>query len=172
MVHGRVVETFVRIDCLARDFTRDGKRPAINLPHITFSYLVALRIEVREVSQRISGRVAKLAIGVNHAIQNLGRNSYVFLIVRGRSPQSQYLRALFADDLVRRDRVARGLVHGLAFAVYRPAVSDHRFVRRLVARGQANHQRRVEPAAMLIRTLDVDVSRPRHVPLRNEHGDG
>ena len=107
MVHGRVVEPSVRIDRLASDFTRDGERPAINLPHIPFRYLVDLRIDVRDISQRIPGCVSALARGVNHAIQDLGRNSHVFLIVRGRSPQTKYLGPLFADDLLRRDRVSR-----------------------------------------------------------------
>ena len=69
-------------------------------------------------------------------------------------------RARFFDHFVRRHGITGGLMHRLALRINRPTVCQHRFVRRSIVDGEADHQRRIEPAAKLVPALDVNVCRP------------
>ena len=78
-------------------------------------------------------------------------------------PEPQDLGAALLDDLLRLDRVAERLRHLASLLVDEEAVRDDRAVRRPAARAEADEQRALEPAAVLVRPLDVEVGRPRQI---------
>ena len=76
-------------------------------------------------------------------------------IIGRRHPQPQNIGARFGDHVLRRDDVAVGLRHLVALLVEHEAVRQHDVVGRMAARAAALEQRRMEPAAMLVRTFEV-----------------
>ena len=83
------------------------------------------------------------------------------MIVGGSSPQTQNVRAVLVEDIRRIDAVAEALVHGLALAVDRPAVGDALLKgRALTESADRREQRGLEPAAVLVETLEVHRGRP------------
>src|SRR5205085_11091952 len=93
-------------------------------------------------------------------------------IVRRRTPPTNDLRAGLFAHLIRLDRISRGLVLSVALRSERPAVRDHRFVRRAVMRSNSNHQPRIKPAAKLVAAFDVNVRGPTQFWPAFQHGDG
>ena len=81
-------------------------------------------------------------------------------VVDHRDPQPQDLGAALLDDVLRRDDVAERLRHLAAFAVDDEPVREHLVERRAPARANADQERAVEPAAMLVAAFEVDVGRP------------
>ena len=67
------------------------------------------------------------------------------------------------------DRVAERLRHLDAFEVDQEAVRQHLAERRAAARAEADEQRALEPAAVLIAAFEVDVSRPRQFRTHRQH---
>ena len=89
-------------------------------------------------------------------------------VVDARDPQAQHvgaerrlaLRVLAAlDDQARVDDVAQGLGHLGAALVEHKAVRQHALVRRAAGGGDGRQQRRLEPAAVLVAALQVQVGR-------------
>ena len=87
-------------------------------------------------------------------------DAHVFAVVDHRHPQAQDLGAALLDDVLRRDGVAERLRHLAARSSIDEAVREHLVERRAAARADADEQRAVEPAAMLVAALEVDVGRP------------
>ena len=77
--------------------------------------------------------------------------------VRRRDPQAEDVRAVLVGDGLRQDHVADRLRHLVAFAVEHEAGGQHLVVRRAAARGAAFQQRRLEPAAMLVRAFEIEI---------------
>ena len=82
-------------------------------------------------------------------------------VIIGRShPQAQNVGAVLIDDRLRVDAVAQRLTHLAAFVVDDPAMRADGFIRCLAAPGNARQKARLEPAAVLVRALQVEVGRP------------
>ena len=80
-------------------------------------------------------------------------------IVGRRDPQAQHVGAEGVHDLLRRDDVAEGLRHLAALVIDREAVGEHAAVRRALVEGLGHEQRAVEPAAVLIGALQIQLHR-------------
>ena len=124
-------------------------------------------------AEQIAERVAKLAILVGDSGQDFLPDPVVLGEIDRQRPQPQDVRAIILHQVDGADRVAQGLGHFHALGVHREAVGQHRIVRRPPARPAAFEQRRLEPAAMLVAALDIDVRRPALVgpmpALQREH---
>src|SRR5690606_11087701 len=66
-------------------------------------------------------------------------------------------------DVLRRDRIAERLRHLLAVLVHGETMSHDGVIWRPTARAAAFQKRRMEPATMLVRAFQIDISRPFHV---------
>ena len=73
------------------------------------------------------------------------------------------------DDVLRRGGVAERLRHLAALLVHHEAVRQHLVERRAAARADADEQRAVEPAAMLIAAFEIDVGRPVMILAERQH---
>ena len=83
------------------------------------------------------------------------------MVVGRARPQTADICAVLLEHVRRVHAVAERFVHGLAFAVDRPAVGDALFERSALAqRADCRQKRRLEPAAVLIEALEVDRCRP------------
>ena len=124
----------------------------------------------RTGSRAGSGSVADLAVGLGDALDHVVRDAHVLAVVDHDGPHPQDLGAVGVDQLLRVDVVAEALRDLLALGVDGEAVGDDGVVGRAAARRDADQQRRVEPAAVLVAALEVDVGRPRQVRALAEHG--
>src|SRR6185503_7914431 len=71
-------------------------------------------------------------------------------------PPPHDVGAVTHDHLFGGDHVAERLVHRAAARVEHPAVREHVRERRTIIDADADHERRVEPAAVLVWTLEVE----------------
>ena len=122
-----------------------------------------------EVREQVADRVADLAVGLGHAADHVVGDPHVLAVVDHDRPQPQDLGAVARDHLVGVDVVAEALRDLAALAVDGEAVGDHLLVGRAPARADADQQRRVEPAAVLVAALEVDVAGPGQVRARAQH---
>src|SRR5262249_4821449 len=96
-------------------------------------------------------------VGLDAAGQDLLGEAQLLPVVGGRHPEPQQLGAVAGDDLLGGGHVAFRLRHLLAGAVDDEAVRDDGVVRRATLDGDAGEQCAVEPTAMLVAALEVDV---------------
>ena len=146
------------------------ERPPVQLVELIVGYAVPLGIEVGERAEQEPARVADTPVRIGQAIEDLLGDADVLRIVFCRHPQAQHLGAVLRDQLLGRDRVAARLGHLAAVAVDEEAVREHGAIRRRVARADRLEQRGVEPAAVLVRALEVHVGGPPEIGPRLEHG--
>nr|GEU28492.1 hypothetical protein [Tanacetum cinerariifolium] len=136
-----------------------GQRVAVDFQHLLDRHGVLRMVEVRRIGQQEAQRVADAAIRFRHALEDLVGDRQLARVVGGRDPQAQDVGAQAVRDLLRRQRVTERLRHLLAFAVDREAVREQRLVGRAAVQHGAGQQRRVEPAAVLVRAFQVQVRR-------------
>ena len=118
-------------------------------------------IEVGQVIEAELCRVAELEIVLADLLEDGVRASDVDMVVGRASPQTADVRAVLLKDVRRIDAVAERLVHRLAFTVDGPAVRDALFEGSpFPQRADCGQKRRLEPAAVLIKTLEVNGRRP------------
>ena len=95
------------------------------------------------------------------------------IILRGH-PQAEQIGSPFFANLGRQDDIAKRFGHRPALLVERPTVREHPPIRRALANPNADQQRAVEPAAILVRALQIHVRRPRQFGIgfarRTKHG--
>ncbi len=111
-------------------------------------------------AQQVAYGIAQLAIGVDGRLDDLLADAQVFGIVRQRDPQAQDFDARFLGDVLRRDDIALGLGHLLTLFVENEAMGQDGVERRTAAGAATFQQRRLEPAAVLVGTLKIEVGRP------------
>src|SRR5206468_5751999 len=87
----------------------------------------------------------------------------VVAVVDHRHPQPENVGAVGLEDLLRRERVATRLRHLVAGLVDDEAAGDDFAIRRRPFDAGADEERRLEPAAMLVVALDVEIGRPRQL---------
>ena len=88
------------------------------------------------------------------------RHAHVGCVVLRSDPQAQQVGAPLFADLGGQHHVAERFRHRPAVLVERPAVREHLAVGRAAAHADANQQRAVEPAAILVRAFEVHVRGP------------
>jgi hypothetical protein len=84
-------------------------------------------------------------------------------VVRLSHPEAEDVGAVLADDLLGGDGVADGFRHLHAVLVEREAVGQHRLVGRAASRAAGLEERGLEPAAVLVGALEVEIGRPHAV---------
>ena len=120
-----------------------GGRDAVLLP------------EVGERAQHPAQRVAQLAVGLDEGLEDLRPDAQVVGVVRRRDPQPEDVGARLLDHVLRRGDVAERLRHLLALLVEDEAVGQDDVEGRPAAGAAALDQRRMEPAPVLVRALEI-----------------
>ena len=146
------------------------QRVAIDLLHLRKRHQMRDRIEVVEIRQQVAAGVPDLPVRLDHPLQDLSADAQLLAEVAHRDPQPQRLGAALLDHLLRQDGVAERLRHLPAVDVDQEAVGEHFAERRPSARAEADEQRALEPAAMLIAAFEVHVGRPRQIVAEGQHG--
>src|SRR5262249_62197031 len=90
-------------------------------------------------------------------------------VVDHRAPEPEDVGPTLLDDVARLDGVAERLRHLAALLVDHEAVRQHLTEWRLAAGADADQERAVKPAAMLIASLEVHVRGPRVIRIRPQH---
>src|SRR2546425_6128191 len=144
--------------------------PAVDLVQARVGLPVARGIEIAEVAEQEPERVAHPSVGVGETVQDLERDPDVLRVVLGCHPQAQDLGAVLRQQLVVRDDVTEGLRHLPSFAVDEEPVRHDALVGRRVARPHRLEQRGLEPAAVLVRALEIELGRPVELGTSLEHG--
>ncbi len=111
-------------------------------------------------TQQIPKRIPQFAILVGHAFQDFVADPVILGKVHRQRPQADDVRAVGFHDLERIDGVADRFGHFQALLVHREAVGQHRVIRRAPACAAALQQRALEPAAMLVAALQIQVGGP------------
>src|SRR6185503_4581168 len=117
-------------------------------------------IEVVQVGEQIPESVANFSIGLGCAIDDLRADAHLITRVDHRDPEPQDIGPAVRDHELRRDDVAVRFRHLPPLFVDDEAVSQDLTVRRLAASADANQQGRLEPAPVLVSTLEIQVSWP------------
>ena len=117
------------------------------------------RIEFGQIPQRITQRVSHFAVGVDDAKEDLVRTPNILGIIDRCRPQTQHLSTGFVDDLLWRRHVADRFALLFAFTVNNPTVSDNAFVRSGVVSYDAAAKAGIEPAAILVAALQINIGR-------------
>src|SRR3984893_2573798 len=132
---------------------------AVQLQQFGRGHSVSPRVEIRRVGEKEAQRVANAPIAFDDTLEDLVGNRKIAGIVGRADPQSKHLGTESAPHLLRRYDVALGLRHFLAMPIYREPMREERLVRRHTIEHGRSQQRRMEPAAMLIRSLEVEIGR-------------
>ena len=137
--------------------------PFIDGKHLRDFYTVGIRIKIGKVAEHIARRVADLSVCVRKLFEDFRGDADIGMVVGRSDPQTQDICAVLIHNLLRQNAVAEGLTHLSALTVHDPAVCDDSLVRRFAAPCNGREQRRLEPAAVLVCTLKVQVSRPMEI---------
>ena len=167
-------EAVITLAALADQFGRAREHPAIDFPEVRIGQGVALRIEVGQIAGHEAERVADLAIGLGELRHDVVRHAHVGRVVLRGDPQTQQVGAPFVADLGGQHDVAQRFRHRPALFVERPAVRQHVSVRRAAVHADADQQRALEPAAILVGAFQIHVGGPGKIGRgrirRIEHG--
>ena len=153
----------VRREHPRRDLAVPREGVGVELVEGTLGDGVLRRLEVVEVRQQVADRVADLAVALRDPLDHVVGDPHVLAVVDHDGPHPQDLGPVRVDELLRVDVVAEALRDLLPLGVDGEAVGDDRVVGRAAPRRDADQQRRVEPAAVLVGALEVDVGRPGQV---------
>ena len=124
------------------------------------------RVEVVQVAQQKSRRIANLAVHIRHLLEDVAPQRHIGGIVHRRHPQAQHvgpvgriLLLVFAavDHNGWIHHVADRLAHLTALLVEGKAVGEHCFVRGVAIHRHAGQQAALEPAPMLVRPLQIHI---------------
>ena len=146
------------------------QHPALELGHLGVGHLLRPPIAV-EAAQQVAQGVAQPAIGLGLVLQDLRADALVLGVVGADHPQAQDVGAVLVAHRLRRGDVAQRLRHLAALLVEREAVRQHAVIGRAAARAAALEQRGMEPAAMLVGALEIEVGRPLELGIALERED-
>ena len=127
------------------------------------------RIPVIQVAQQEAERVADTAIRFARAVQDLAGDVDVLTVVGRACPQAHDVRARLGHHIVGKDRVAQRLRHLATVAVHDETMREHFAERWLVVGADAREQAGLEPAAVLVRALQVHVGGTAQLRPRVQH---
>ena len=142
--------------------------PAIQLQHLLgLDQIVS--IESRKVAQAVTGSVAELEVVLAQLLEDIVAAANVNMIVCAAGPQTQQVCAVLFHDVGRINAVTKALVHRAALAVNGPAVGQALLEGCALAhRANSGQQACLEPATVLVKTLDIHITGPE--ALRLLHG--
>ena len=163
------LKVVVSLAALAGNLIHSCQSPAIQLLQLIIRYRVGIRVEVVQVTQDIAGGVADFSVYLAELLEDVVGNTDVGMVVGGSNPQTQDVCTEFIGDLRWVDTVAQRFVHCFALCVHYPAVGANCLVRSNALPCNRGQQRGLEPAAVLVSALQVQVSRPSQVWSFHQH---
>ena len=147
------------------------QRPAVERVELVGGDGVFRRIEVVEAGELVAERVAQEPVGLADDVEDarrvleigpeVGDADVLGEILRG-DPEADHVGAILGDVVVggRRFLVLAGLGDLLAVLADDEAVGEHGLVGRAAVRDHAGPERGLEPAAVLVAALEVQIGRP------------
>ena len=154
---------FVRLAASRQHPVQAVQGPAVQQVRVVRLWVLAVRRVAAQVAHEEAHRVAQLAVRLAQLAQDRLGEGHVVAVVHVGGPEAEQLRAPGLDHLLGRDEVLKTLGVRLALLVDHEAVGQHRPVRRLVPASHAGEHGRVEPAAVLVAALQVEVHGPEAV---------
>ena len=135
--------------------------PAIEQRHVGRRHAVGLRIEAIEVSKKNAQRVAEAAIRFGHLFEEVFSKRHLVLPVHRGDPEADNIGTVFVIEMGGIDRLSSllglRLRELLLVLVHHEAVGHHGLVGCHAAPADAEHERALEPAAVLIGGFEVKV---------------
>src|SRR5579883_301896 len=144
------------------------QHPALELRHLRRRHALGFS-EAVERAQKIAPCVAEPAIGIDLEFQDLRADALIVLSVARHDPETKDVGALTLTNVLRRHDIAQGFGHLATLLIEREAVGHDRLERRSPARAARFEQRGLEPAAMLVRPLAVEIGGPSELGACLEH---
>ena len=140
------------------DLCKAMQDPALQRRHLVMQHGFAVGVAVKR-AEKVAKRIAETAIAVRRALDDLRPDAKVIVIVGTDHPQAEDVGAVLVHDLLRRDDIAQRLRHLASLLVEHETVRQDTLVGRLAARGAGLQKRGMEPAAMLVGTLEIEIGR-------------
>ncbi|RMS08106.1 hypothetical protein ALP75_203442 [Pseudomonas syringae pv. actinidiae] len=131
--------------------------PTVQREHFFGWQNVGRRVEARQVGEQEACSVADTTIGIGAALQDLIGHRHFARIVSRRDPQAHDVCTQRVVDLLRRDHVVQRLGHLAAVLVDHKPVGQQFAIRCVVVQHATGQQRRMEPAAVLVGTFQVQI---------------
>ena len=134
---------------------------AVNRLEILISNHVLLRIEVFriDIAEQEAEGIADLAVLFRDLLDVGIAQTDILGKVGNHNPQTEHIRAVDVDDIHRVNTIAQGLGHLFTLGIADITMGQDGLVRGPAVGGCADDQRRIEPASVLIRTLEVQITR-------------
>ena len=130
---------------------------AINFQQIGIGHGVFCGVKIAHVGQQETQGVANAAIGIDHTRQNFVIDVEVARVIGRGHPQAHNFCAHLVGNFLRRHHIAQALAHLAALTVGGKAMGQQTFVRRAIVECTTEQQRTVEPAAVLVVALQIQV---------------
>src|SRR3954447_15188338 len=116
------------------------------------------RIEVVKITDEKTRSVSETPVCLDQPIEYFVRNAHVFTVIFCGNPQTYNFGAELFDNFLRCNDIAQGLGHFATLAIQREAMGKNSIVRRTPTGSYRRQQRRVEPAAVLVTSLQIKIS--------------
>src|SRR5665647_3409597 len=160
MQDGVELVVLVSLDDMGADLFEAMEDEAVEVEEVRDGDGVASRFEVGNVPEEETPSVSELTVGLDKSLLDLRSETGVLLVVEHGCPEPDDLGAAPLDDLAGVDDVAQGLRHRPPLIVEDEAVGDAGPERTAALGPDADEEGAVEPAAVLVVALDIDVGGP------------
>ena len=151
------LEPVVSVQALGDQLVELDDSPLVDGHEIVCRYHILLGIEIIQIAEDIARGVADLTIRLAHLLEDIARNADIGLVVGGRDPQTEHVGAVLLCDLLRADTVAQRFTHLAALHIEDHAVGQNGAVRSDALRRDGGEQGALEPSAVLVVTLKVQI---------------
>ena len=159
-VGARKLVAGVGIVDLGLDLGQTGNHELVERQQVGKGDAVGLGLKLAlELGKQEAQRVAETTVGIGRTSENLVVDGNVGAGVDGGNPQTDDVGAHLVADLVGVNDVAERLGHLAALAVERKALRDDGLVRSMAVGTHRGEQRALEPTAVLVGALEVNVRR-------------
>ena len=133
--------------------------PAIKLDHLLRCNTIGDRIEAVEIGQQETVGIADAAIGIRSALEDLIGDRHLTTVIGGRHPQPDDIGTEEIHHLLRTNHIAERFRHLVALGIDGETVGQHPGIRRTVVDRHRREQGRLEPTAVLVGPLKIEIRR-------------
>ena len=141
----------------AREASGLSEGPAVQRRQLARGEGVGGRIEIVQIREQITRGIADLPVALRAAREDLLGDGAVVPVIERADPETENVRAVAGDQLLRLDHVADGLRELAPRNVLEETVRDDLTIGRMPEEGDRGQQRRLEPAAMLVVPLQIEI---------------
>ena len=163
---------FVGFEAFASDAVQALEDPAVE-QCVVWARRRAFRIEAIEVAEQNAQRIAQAAVGLGHLLEQVLAEGNFVLPIDRRNPEAHDVGTVLVVEMRGVDRFAGLFRFGfrklLLVLVDDEAVSHHRLVRSGSAIRDAEHERALEPSAVLVGGFEIEVRRRVELGMLVEH---